>query len=272
MNRKLWILALVGAVLLSAAPVLAEGDFYVVAAGGGVGTKITSLPYTISSPGFYYLTGNLTCTSGSGIRIQSDDVTLDLMGFRLKGNSGGNGIYMQSGDSFSNVVIRNGRLRDWDKAISMYGFLHRISNVTVQANTGGIILLGFGHEVRGCTAFDNTDIGIQASDSVIRDNVVGTGSSGNYGIFGYGIISGNKIQNYATGIYCHNGPSNVIGNLIWGAGSAGIHLPSDAAVVDQNTVSGFSATPYAGGSTATIWAGKNSDNPWGSNAGHQTAP
>ena len=59
MKRKFWFLMLVGAVLLNGSPVLADGDFYVVAGGGGVGTKITSLPYTIDKPGFYYLGGNL---------------------------------------------------------------------------------------------------------------------------------------------------------------------------------------------------------------------
>ena len=62
MKRKYWLLLLVCAVLLSGRPVLADGDFYVVVGGGGVGTKITSLPFTISAPGFYYLGSNLTYT------------------------------------------------------------------------------------------------------------------------------------------------------------------------------------------------------------------
>jgi hypothetical protein len=96
MRRKIWLLALVGAVLLGVSPALADGDFYVVVVPGGVGTKITSLPYTITAPGFYYLTGNLTCPSGVGITINSDDVTIDLMGFRLSSSTvlSGTGISM----------------------------------------------------------------------------------------------------------------------------------------------------------------------------------
>ena len=61
MKRTLWLLACLGALLLSAAPVPADDGFYVIAAGQpSVGTKITSLPYTISTPGYYYLTGNLS--------------------------------------------------------------------------------------------------------------------------------------------------------------------------------------------------------------------
>ena len=65
MKRKYWLLLLVFAVLLNGNPVLADGDFYVVAVGGGVGTKITSLPYIITNPGFYYLTSNLSYSSGT---------------------------------------------------------------------------------------------------------------------------------------------------------------------------------------------------------------
>jgi hypothetical protein len=61
MKRMRGMLWLIGALGLSAAPVLADGDFYVIAGGGGVGTKISSLPYTITKPGFYYLAGNVTC-------------------------------------------------------------------------------------------------------------------------------------------------------------------------------------------------------------------
>ena len=47
---------------------------------------ISALPFTISSPGAYYVTTNLTgVTNAQGILIQSDDVTLDLSGFTLTG-------------------------------------------------------------------------------------------------------------------------------------------------------------------------------------------
>jgi hypothetical protein len=43
---------------------------------------ISSLPFTIASPGSYYLTTNLTGVTGtSGITIATNDVTLDLKGF-----------------------------------------------------------------------------------------------------------------------------------------------------------------------------------------------
>ena len=50
-------------------------------------TPISSLPYTISDSGSYYVTGNLISTE-SGIIIDANDVTIDLAGFALKGSGG----------------------------------------------------------------------------------------------------------------------------------------------------------------------------------------
>jgi FG-GAP-like repeat len=50
-------------------------------------TPITNLPVTISVPGSYYLTTNLT-SAGAGITISASGVTLDLMGFALVGGAG----------------------------------------------------------------------------------------------------------------------------------------------------------------------------------------
>src|SRR5262249_8399348 len=52
-------------------------------------TPISSLPFTISSPGSYYVTKDLTGTAGNnGITIGASDVHLDLMGFTLRGVAG----------------------------------------------------------------------------------------------------------------------------------------------------------------------------------------
>src|SRR4029453_5976983 len=50
---------------------------------------ITSLPFTIASPGSSYLTSGLTGSSGqSGITITASQVTIDLNGFTLLGVPG----------------------------------------------------------------------------------------------------------------------------------------------------------------------------------------
>src|SRR5436190_2248196 len=46
-------------------------------------TPISSVPFTISASGSYYLTGNLAVTTGTAITISADNVTLDLNGFTI---------------------------------------------------------------------------------------------------------------------------------------------------------------------------------------------
>jgi hypothetical protein len=231
MKKNLLVLAIMGAVLLSAAPVLADDGFYVVALGGGVGTKISSLPYTVNSPGFYYVTGNLSCASGNGITVLSDDVTLDLMGFRLSGTTGGTGVLM---NGRKNVEVRNGTFQGWGAVIteSQTGSGHRVFNVRADSNSIGIFLYGFGHLVKGCTALSNASYGILVEG---------------------GTISGNVTSQCGTGIYCKWG--SVIGNSVWcNGGQTGIEVTTDAqyrTVLDHNAVSG-PGTRFSGGSASTI--------------------
>jgi hypothetical protein len=223
MKRKMWLLAFLGAVLLSAGPAWAQDEFYVIA-GGGVGTRITSLPYTITSPGFYYLTGNLSYSGTSnGINVNSDDLTLDLMGFSLSGpgpSASNYAIYMSGR---KNVEIRNGTVSGWFYGIyedSSAALRHRVINMRVESMGDGIYLLGRGHLIKGCTVGDCIGIGIWLAG---------------------GIASGNIVSNCAlNGIYL-TAAGNVIGNTIFTTGSTqyGIYIDTTAPnLVMQNTVTG----------------------------------
>ena len=272
MKRKGWLLLLVCAVLLNIGSAMADDGFYVVAM-GGVGTKITSLPKTIDAPGFYYVSGNLTCPSGTGIQVNASNVTIDLMGFCLSGNSASHGI---SGTSH-NVEVRNGTLSGWNHAIDMWGTHCRIINLRAQGNAYGINLgTNGGHLVKGCTLKDNTDTGIYANDSTISNNVVSVSTSGFYGIMGNGIISGNRVTGpHKWGIGC-DGPSNIIGNTVYSSsgesnggivlsGVVDVNLPT---VLDQNTVYGPGLHHLGGTSASFIGRGRDT-NLWGNNAGHE---
>jgi hypothetical protein len=230
MKRKLLLLALGFSVMVTTTPVLADGDFYVVAV-GGVGTRISSVPYVISNPGFYYLTDNLSCPSGNGITVHANDVTIDLMGFTLSGTTGGTGVLL---NGFRGAEVRNGTFKGWGAVISSLGTDsgHRVLNVRADSNSIGIHLGGFGHLVRGCTAVSNASQGIFVEG---------------------GTISGNMAVQNGTGIQCNWG--SVIGNSIWcNANQKGIVVTTDtqyATVVDQNAVSG-PGTRFSGGSASTI--------------------
>ncbi len=79
---------------------------------------ISELPYSISQPGMYRLTGDLTLATQNtnGITIDADNVTLDLNGHALIGpgkaaGTTGHGIYVNGAQY--NIAIRNGTVRDW---------------------------------------------------------------------------------------------------------------------------------------------------------------
>ncbi len=66
---------------------------------------------TLSTPGSYYLTGNLAVTSGNAITITCNDVTLDLNGFTLSSTANpaaGYGVELTG--NLTHVVIRNGHV------------------------------------------------------------------------------------------------------------------------------------------------------------------
>jgi len=258
MKRKYWLLLLVFAVLLNGSPVLADGDFYVVAVGGGVGTRINSLPYAINNPGFYYLGGNLNAPSGGGISINTNNVTLDLMGFTISGtsNAGNNsGIYL---NSKKNVEIRNGSLIGWDYGIKAENSCanNRVINVRAENNhSTGILLNGYSHLVKGCTSSDNSYNGIEVylGGATISGNVVN--NNGNAGIYVYGIatITGNTVSNASWMVIWLNGAGSIIGNTVsCDSGQTGIGLGGTGPVMlDQNTVAGV-GTHFSPGSVTNV--------------------
>ena len=67
-------------------------------------------PYTISQPGSYYLTGNITVASGDAITITSNDVSLDLNGFTIRSTftGGGSGSAIHLTGNHSRLAVRNG--------------------------------------------------------------------------------------------------------------------------------------------------------------------
>jgi hypothetical protein len=94
-------------------------------------TPISSAPFTISAPGSYYLTTNLTINSGDGIAIATNGVTLDLNGFSISSTAASAAGY---------AIKLNSGIRD----ISIYNG-HIVSGVT---NDGGVYNgPGFAHGI-----------------------------------------------------------------------------------------------------------------------------
>lgn len=252
MKKKFFIISLLIALLLCSLRAQADGDFYVIAVGGNVGTKITSLPYTITAPGFYYVSSNLTCPSGDGITVNADYVTLDLMGFCLSGSGSGDGIYM---DGRKNVEIRNGTLRGWKNGIEEANNLsigHRVINIRAESNSlSGILLRGKAHLVKGCTAANNGADGIYIYVGTASGNQV-TGC--NLGIYVFiGNVISNMVNNNITGISINQSGSIIANTIYCDSGQTGITFSSlNPILVDQNTVHG-PGTHYPAGGSGTAW-------------------
>ena len=218
---------------------------------------ISSLPYTISNSGSYYITGDLTAT-GTGITVNADNVTIDLMGFSLIGPGSGTnyGIYM---NGRSNVEIRNGTVRNFNYGIienSINGKEHRFIDVRLVSNGEyGMYLRGTGYLVKDCTAGENGSTGISAGNgSTVTGNTAynngHSATSSVYGIrAGYGsTVTGNTAYNngngatgsYVYGIYAYAG-STVTGNTARDNGTSATSYVYGISAGTGSTVTGNTA-------------------------------
>jgi hypothetical protein len=175
MRLRVLFTLLLGVFLMSGAA-WADGDFYVISGGGGVGTPITNLPYTITQAGFYYLKGNLHAPK-NGITIEASDVTLDLMGFRITGNGSTTwyGIEIPNSDTI-NVEVRNGTVRGFYMGIRSYGGSCRIINIRAYYCSTGILVASGYTFISGCTAAYNTINGFNIGGSA---SLIGNGAFNN---------------------------------------------------------------------------------------------
>jgi parallel beta-helix repeat protein len=160
---------------------------------------VASLPFTISQPGSYYLTGNLTMAgAGNGITIAADNVTLDLGGFSLEGANVGTKAVTLDAPHFA-VTIRNGAVRNWTGA----GIdVHLATGATlrgVHAVDNNIGIDAANTSLSSCTAESNTAAGIRAVSSTIGD-CVSTGNQTGFDIQQTTLDGATAISNTSRGI------------------------------------------------------------------------
>ena len=164
------LLVLVPSLAVGADGVREINQAAVLAAGG--------FPYTISEPGSYQLTGNLSVPADtSGIVITSDDVVLDLAEFSIRGQGGTGGIGID-GAAALNQVIRNGTIAIMGGTGVRTGSRSRVERIHAVQNGGDGIATGNRSRVVDCTASINGEDGIDASS---QNLVRGSTSRGNAG-------------------------------------------------------------------------------------------
>jgi hypothetical protein len=214
--------------------------------------------YTISQPGSYYLTANITGVSGKhGIEVTTDSVTIDLRGFSIQGVSGAlDGIHWggASDDTLGATVVHDGVVEGWGGSGVSLRSNCQVRNVIAKANRQWGIDCQMACLVQDCTARGNNIAGnaggIRVTHlSAVRrclshDNMPAVDNGNSYGVhaggecvvtesfccnnygrgtgFGYGIylVSGQATMNTCT--------SNGGGN--GGGDSYGIYANSSAVV------------------------------------------
>jgi hypothetical protein len=176
-------------------------------------TPISTAPFTITQPGSYYLTTNVTVSGGNAITIATNGVTLDLNGFSISSTEASpTGTAILLNGSLRNITIANGLIQggvtnNGSGVYSGPGFANGIycsGSQPINARVSGI-------SVSGCQ-YDGIDLG--HSGTVVEGCVVQT--VGGYGIVA-GSVSDSTAENFGnSGVYAYTanncyGSSSAIG-------------------------------------------------------------
>jgi hypothetical protein len=137
-------------------------------------------PVTISNPGSYRLSGNLTVPRGgvNGIELTTSNVTIDLNGFQISSSPGtgepGKFGITDNNNVLSGISVRNG---------------------TICSLEIGVMLQHSQAVVEGMQIFGTAMYGIQTgSYSIVKGNTVRSHSMWGIGIGDGSIVSGNIIS------------------------------------------------------------------------------
>ncbi|SRR6266536_1908978 len=135
--------------------------------------------FVISQPGSYCLGSNVVGVAGqNGIRIDADNVTLDLAGFGMLGVSGSlSGILI---NTHFHIAIRNGSITGWGShgLDGTAGALARIEDLRVDANVGNGLVINSSSQVNNCIAVQNGGVGISTSNDVLVTGCVSSTNGG----------------------------------------------------------------------------------------------
>ena len=145
---------------------------------GAIITNPISACGTLSSPGAYFLTGNLSAT-GDCLVIAADNVAIDMKGKTITGNGSGAGI-TDGGFQHPSVIISNGTIRNFGTGIDLENSGEAIiSNVDSSKNAGdGIFIDRCCNTLNSVTTNGNGGSGIVIdSDDSSLSNIQANGNS-----------------------------------------------------------------------------------------------
>ena len=232
---------------------------------------ISSLPYSITNPGSYYLAASVKGVAASnGITISSDDVKLDLNGFAINGAPNSlNGIEVTP-PVRHNITIRNGVVRGWDRYGIQATNAQDCTLESIKAYMNGYMGIAIGDNslLTDCLAYGNGSKFVPAPPNMPEDDGMHVGvystvkdcksrnnrGAGIYACTGSRINSCTASQNGANGVfaedYCTVSDCTVAGNQ-----RGGITLMSKCRVIGNTSCDNTNSMDHQG--SGILVAGSN---------------
>lgn len=204
-------------------------------------TPISSVGFSITNSGSYYLTTNiLGGDSQTGVKIATNNVTLDLNGFALVGLSNSADGVLVVGNQ-TNITVRNGSVTGWalgapglagvnangaysllcerlvvsDCYYGIYTGIGMVSHCVVQSSSSGIAVGGSGCDIVANDCVGNTyGIVVSGSNNRIEDNHIAAGFNAGFYLNNSTYSNNLIIRNSVSG----DGANNyfIVGNQVVG--------------------------------------------------------
>ena len=201
---------------------------------------------TISSPGMYNLSKNITDSSSTKcIQITANDVTLDCKGNKIDGNDIVDyGIYIyRDSATDTNITIKNCTITDWNEAgIYLYNANNNsLENLNVSSNPEYGIYLSYSSNntiIDSYTDNNHRGLYIEYGSENIINNL--SASNNSYGIYidysSNNTIINSSANNNDYGIKLRNNGNNTVDNCYANNNVVyGIHLQDSAANTIKNS-------------------------------------
>lgn len=182
---------------------------------GCVAGDTSGYPVTISDPGSYRLTGNLTTAdlNQTLIDVNADHVTIDLNGFTLSGPVTCSGTLPTCSDSAANgrgidanfhdyIYVHNGSIKGMGGEGIVAGASARLERMTVAENSRDGVFVGSGAVIHRVSVRANRFDGIeQNGTSYVMDSVIlNNGARGIAGGFCGNVAMSDNLNNSCSAI------------------------------------------------------------------------
>jgi hypothetical protein len=165
-------------------------------------------PISLTSPGTYQFAGAIHPSPESiGINVASEDITIDMNGFRMHGS---NAAYHGITGAVDNVTIKNGTIQSFKfDAIHGTGRFWIIENMRIVKNGRDGVYCGLHSLIASSIISDNGGDGIQCTTGLVSGNHIAVNAG--RGIQVGGTVVGNHISNNGGYGISGNGGINATG-------------------------------------------------------------